>query len=58
MLESICDILPFCNEIPTSTYVAKKVLCTLGMKYEKIHACRNDYWYFRKKLSRANLWPS
>ncbi|KAA0055184.1 hypothetical protein E6C27_scaffold80G00160 [Cucumis melo var. makuwa] len=28
------------------------------MKYEKIHACRNDCYLFRKELSDANVCPS
>ncbi|KAL0551668.1 hypothetical protein IC582_010757 [Cucumis melo] len=58
LLQLICDILPTLNECPTSTYEAKKILCTLGMKYEKIHACRNDCCLFRKELSDANVCPS
>uniref|UniRef100_A0A9I9EJ40 Transposase-associated domain-containing protein n=1 Tax=Cucumis melo TaxID=3656 RepID=A0A9I9EJ40_CUCME len=55
LLQLICDILPTPNECTTSTYEAKKILCTLGMKYEKIHACRNDCCLFRKELSDANM---
>ncbi|KAL4037029.1 hypothetical protein IC575_000612 [Cucumis melo] len=58
LLQLICDILPTPNECPTSTYEAKKILCTLGMKYEKIHVCRNDCCLFRKELSDANVCPS
>ncbi|KAL4021068.1 hypothetical protein IC575_019857 [Cucumis melo] len=58
LLQLISDILPTPNECPTSTYEAKKILCTLGMKYEKIHACRNDCCLFRKELSDANACPS
>ena len=58
LLQLISDILPTPNECPTSTYEAKKILCTLGMKYEKIHACRNDCCLFRKELSDANVCPS
>ncbi|KAL4021239.1 hypothetical protein IC575_020033 [Cucumis melo] len=58
LLQLICDILPTPNDCPTSTYEAKKILCTLGMKYEKIHACRNVCCLFRKELSDANVCPS
>jgi hypothetical protein len=27
------------NELPTSTYKAKKVVCPLGLEMQKIHAC-------------------
>ena len=58
LLGLICDISPTSNEISTSTYEAKKNLCTLGMKYEKIHACKKDCCLFRKELSDANVCPS
>jgi hypothetical protein len=34
--------LPKDNELPNSTYKAKKVLCPLGLEVQKIHACIND----------------
>ena len=34
--------LPKDNELPGSTYAAKKVVCPLGLEVEKIHACPND----------------
>ncbi|CAL9025047.1 unnamed protein product, partial [Prunus brigantina] len=37
------DLLPEGNTIPTSMYEAKKTLCALGLSYEKMHACPNDY---------------
>ena len=36
------DMLPEENELPTSTYEAKKVVCPLGLEVQKIHACAND----------------
>ena len=27
------------NELPDSTYAAKKVVCPLGLEVQKIHAC-------------------
>ena len=35
-------MLPKPNELPTTTYEAKKVICPLGLKIQKIHACTND----------------
>ena len=32
-------MLPLNNELPLSMYEAKMALNTLGMEYEKIHAC-------------------
>ena len=34
--------LPKDNELPDTTYAAKKVVCPLGLEVQKIHACPND----------------
>jgi hypothetical protein len=39
--------LPKDNELPDSTYEAKKVLCPLGLEVQKIHACINDCILYR-----------
>ncbi|XP_031131839.1 uncharacterized protein LOC116033221 [Ipomoea triloba] len=52
LLELLKDMLPSDNELPNSTYEAKK-LCPLGMDIERIHACPNDcilYWKEYKDL--------
>ena len=36
-------MLPKPNELSTTTYEAKKIVCPLGLKIQKIHACPNDY---------------
>jgi len=36
------DMLPEGNEIPRTTYEAKKIVCPMGLKFEKIHDCKND----------------
>ncbi|CAL2230848.1 unnamed protein product [Prunus armeniaca] len=42
-------LYPGCrNTLPSSMYKAKKTLSALGMSYEKIHACPNDYILYRK----------
>ena len=43
LLSLLGDILPKDNNIPSSTYKAKKILRALGIEYEKIHACRILY---------------
>ena len=35
-------MLPEGNELPPTTYEAKKVVCPLGLDVQKIHACPND----------------
>ena len=41
MLKMLKKMLPKDNELPDSTYEAKKVVCPLGLKVQKI-ACPND----------------
>ena len=39
LLQFLSLILPKENTLPTRCYDAKKILCPLGLNYEKIHAC-------------------
>ena len=43
----IKDMLPQGNELPASTYEAKKVVCPLGLEVQKIQACPNDCIIYR-----------
>ena len=52
------NMLPVNNELPLSMYEVKKTLNTLGMEYEKIHACPNDCILFRNELKDASSWPT
>ena len=42
LLEVLGDMFPEGNQIPRTTYEAKKIVCLMGLKFEKIHACKND----------------
>ena len=42
LLEVLGEMLPGENELPKSTYYAKKLMCPFGLEYQKIHACPND----------------
>ena len=42
-------MFPEGNEMASSTYEAKKILRSLGLDYEKIHACPNDCILYRKE---------
>ena len=42
-------MLPKPNELPTTTYEAKQVICPLGFEIQKIHACPNDCILYRGK---------
>ncbi|KAL6334208.1 hypothetical protein AAG906_006801 [Vitis piasezkii] len=52
------NMLPVNNELPLSMYEAKKALNTLGMEYEKIHACPNDCILYRNELKDASSCPT
>lgn len=47
LLDLIHDMLPEKNEIPKSTYEAKKIISPMGLEVEKIHACKEDCILFR-----------
>ena len=40
-----------------SFYEAKKILCSLGLQYEKIHACPNDCMLYRKEFADNKSCP-
>ena len=47
LLQIVKKHLPRKNELPDSTYQAKKVVCPQGLDVEKIHACINDCILYR-----------
>ncbi|XP_021770764.1 uncharacterized protein LOC110734953 [Chenopodium quinoa] len=62
LLEALSDMLPEGNDIPKSTYYAKKLLCPLGLEYTKIDAFPNDCCgidRYKRKGSNPNRkkWP-
>jgi hypothetical protein len=42
LLKIVKKMLSKDNELPTSTYEAKKIVYPLGLEVQKIHACPND----------------
>jgi hypothetical protein len=42
LLMLLKDMLPQGNAVPETVYEAKQIICPLGLKVEKIHACKND----------------
>jgi len=42
LLVLLKKLLPRDNMLPKNQYKAKKILCPVGMEYQKIHACPND----------------
>ena len=41
--KNLAKVLPKDNELPKTTYEAKKVVCPLALDMVKYHACLNDY---------------
>ena len=53
----IKNMLPKDNELPESTYEAKNVVCPLGLKVQKIHACPNDCILYRGEYKDLKACP-
>jgi len=51
-------MLPEDNMLPKNNYEAKKILCPMGMKYWKIHACPNDCIYYINQFSEILKCPT
>ena len=49
LLTIVKKMLPKNNELPASTYEAKKLACPLGLEVEKIHACPNECILYRSE---------
>jgi hypothetical protein len=49
LLELLSNVLPKSNGLPTSTYVAKKIICPLTLGVEKNYACPNHCILYRKE---------
>ena len=47
VLQVVHDLLPEENTLPKSYYQANKILCPMGMVYQKFHACPNDCILYR-----------
>nr|XP_011460741.1 PREDICTED: uncharacterized protein LOC105350424 [Fragaria vesca subsp. vesca] len=51
----IKTLLPPVNRLPESHYKTKKILGDLGLDYVKIHACKNNYVVFLRRLQACYL---
>ena len=47
LLGIVKNMLPKGNELPSTIYKAKKIVCPLGLEVQKIHACPNDCILYR-----------
>ena len=45
------------NELPSTTYEAKQVLCPVGLEVQKIHACPNDCILYRGDYENLEACP-
>ena len=57
ILQIVKDMLPKDNVLPSGTYEAKKILCSMGMPYKKIHACPNDCILYRNERESLKSCP-
>lgn len=57
LLELLADAFPNGNTLPSSAYAAKKVIKSLTLNYEKIHACTNDCILYWDKYANENTCP-
>lgn len=56
-LKLLPDMFPYGNTLPISTYEAKKLVCPIGMEYEKIHVCPNDCVLYHNEYSDKDNYP-
>ena len=57
ILELVNKMLPKDNELPTSTYKAKKLMCPLGLEVTRIDACPRDCILYRKGYKDLHKCP-
>ena len=46
------------NSLPKNHYEANKILCPMGMEYQKIHACPNDCILHRNEFAEMRKCPT
>jgi len=57
LLKIVKNMLPEGNELPSTTYEAKKMVCPLGLDVQKIHACPNDCILYRGEYENLEACP-
>jgi len=50
-------MLPEENTFPKSYYQAKKILCPMGMEYQKIHVCPHDFILYKHEFQEMSKFP-
>lgn len=51
LLKLLKELLPSDNTLPDRNYDAKRLLCPMGLDYEKIHACPKDCILYRNEYA-------
>jgi hypothetical protein len=57
LLKMMRNMLPNDNDLPTSTYEAKKIVCPLCLEVQKIHTCPNDCILYRDDYENLTECP-
>ena len=57
LLGLVKDMLLEGNTLPNRNYEAKKVLCSMGMEYKKMHSCPNDCILYRNEYKDLRRCP-
>ena len=57
LLQVVHDMLAEENTLPKTYYQAKKILCPMGMEYQKILACPNDCILYRHEFQEMPKSP-
>ena len=57
LLKIVKNMLPEGNELPSTTYEAKKMVFPLGLDVQKIHACPNDCILYRGEYENLEACP-
>ena len=58
LLVLLKKLIPEDNTLPKNQYEAKKILCPVGMEYQKIHACSNDCILYRNQFAKMRNCPT
>jgi len=58
LLEMLKEMLPENNSLPIRNYEAEKVLCPMGLEYQKIHACPNDCVLYKEEFASLKACPT
>ena len=58
VLELLKEMLPENNTLPICNYEVKKFLCTMGLEYQKIHACPNGCVLYKDEFASLKTCPT